>query len=114
MQSFSCIWCIWRWGHYRAGGDTSIVLYKPIFMWHDSAYEDGIFSLLEDLSPLRLQMMCLLPFALNNNWGPTCVVHDIVNITLRLCGRDAGSFPSYTVVGPTVSIFVLLSFRDAS
>lgn len=56
-------------------------------------------------------MMCLLPFALNKYLGShsyfKCVVHENVNITLRMSGSDAGSFQAYALVGPVVSTFML-------
>lgn len=61
MQSFPRIWYIWRWNHYRTSGDAIIMLYINPFSWHDTADEDGTLSLLEDLFPVRFQMICLLP-----------------------------------------------------
>lgn len=50
VQSFSWIWCIWRWGHYRTGGgDAIIILSKHGVLMTRLASGDRTLSLPEDL-----------------------------------------------------------------
>lgn len=44
--------------HYKTGGVAVFPLQVNPFSWHDTAYEDETLSLLEDLLPVKLQMMC--------------------------------------------------------
>lgn len=67
-QSFPCIWHLRRWGHHGTGGVAIFCSIDPC-SWLDTVCENGILSFLEDLEPLRLQVMCLLAFALNKISG---------------------------------------------
>lgn len=98
VQSFSCIWCIWRRDHYRTGEDAIIILCEHGLLMARLVSEDKTLSLPEDLGSVQLQKKWSFPYPriFGSALWCKCVVHeeqerDSENVVRVTClGRKSG------------------------
>lgn len=107
VQSFSCIWCIWRWDHYRTGGDAIIILCEHGFLMARLVSEDKTLSLPEDswpVSSVAKDGIISLPKNFRSPIWCKCIVHeewecDSENVVRVACLRRKSGPDSLSVQG---------------